>query len=164
MSEELRILLRNATYLASAVVVYWFVSYEWAGTIMMLVLVVAALGFVVIASRLIKGVAGADPHGGDEASGRQRLLSLPTRVFGFDEPDAGPGDKAPLEIAEGEMPHGSVWPLVSVVGLVTCCIGFIFGTWFYVIGVGLGLWGMWGWVSQLIPPSPGVDPEDPAGP
>jgi hypothetical protein len=61
------------------------------------------------------------------------------------------------------MPHGSVWPLVAVVGLVTVGIGFIYGTWFYVIGIGLALWGMWGWTMQLLPPPATLEPdEDPS--
>lgn len=163
MSEELRLLFRNALYIGSAVGVYWFVSYEWAGTIMMMVLGIGALAFVTIAAKLTRAASKEDIlEEGESGTRGNWMLSLPQRTVGFDEEPQSRIRKAPLEIAESEMPHGSIWPFVCVVGIVLTCLGFIFGIWFWVIGGGIVVWAMWGWVTQLLPPTPTIEAEHPA--
>jgi hypothetical protein len=157
VSEELRLFLRNGLYILSAVVVYWFASYEWAGTVMMAILGIAAITFVTIMGRIVR--SSTDEITDRSLSPFQRLLETPTRLFGFEE-HAGAAHAEPLALDEGEMPHGSIWPLITVLGVFSTTIGFIFGMWFILVGVGLAAWGMWGWITQIRPRPPEI-PIDP---
>ena len=154
MSEELRVLLRNALYMASAVVVYWFVAYEWAGTVMMAVLVLAAGAFVLIMSRIVRATT-REAVNRQEESGARQLVSVPLRVFGFEE-HGGEAHATPMSVDEGQMPHGSIWPFICVVGIVLITAGFIFGLWFLILGGLIAAWGMWGWITQIAPSAPTI--------
>lgn len=48
MSEELRFFLRTALYTVLVASIYWFVSYEWAGTFLLGALGLSAIVFVIV--------------------------------------------------------------------------------------------------------------------
>lgn len=151
MSEELRVLLRNAIYMGTAAIVYWFVAYEWAGSVMMGVMVVAILAFVVLMTRLAKATT-SELRDEQQPDRLRRTLTVPQRMLGLEEHAGAAHDQA-LAVHEERMPHGSIWPLISVVAIALASVGLVFGGWFWVIGLPFGLWALWGWATQLAPPS-----------
>src|SRR5207244_5794014 len=93
VAEELRFFLRTAAYTAVIGILYWIVSYEWAGSVM-LAFVAVATGLVVIvffiAVRATRGELDA------RAGGVVRRAGLAVaRLVGFAEPRGAAGE-APL--------------------------------------------------------------------
>jgi hypothetical protein len=117
---------------------YWFVSYEHAGTVM---LVYSGLAFLLVAGYLL--VVGS------------RAGSRPS-----DRPDADPGDEAAEEGAAQEdaagegavrgeyYPSSSVWPFVSAAGVVVVGFGMVFGMGVASLGVLLLTAGIAGYASE----------------
>lgn len=141
MAEELRFFLRTGLYVAVAAAVYWFVSYDAAGTVLLVVLalaVAAVVGGVALLAR--SSVAEVRPRGGP--------LDALNRVIGFHEP-AVDERGGPLGEPPGRIPLASVWPpLAGVAGLLVG-IGLIFGPWLLLPGIALGAVAAWGWLVQL---------------
>jgi fatty acid desaturase len=160
MSEELRLLLRNALYMGTAALVYWFVSYEWAGTVMMTVLVLGALFFVFFMLKLVRST-GAEIVDRSKKSRLGRALSIPGRLVGFRE-HAGETYAEPLAVEEGQMPHGSIWPFITALAIALIGSGFIFGPWLWIFGLALGIWAFWGWFTQLSPARPQEETDEQA--
>jgi Cytochrome c oxidase subunit IV len=104
-------------------VVYWFVSYEDAGTVM-------------LAGTALMGVF---------AGGYLYLQSrrYPPRLE--DRPDA--------TVAEGAgdidmFPSGTYWPLALAFGAAMTASGFIFGIWLVLGGLVFFVGGMIGWIAE----------------
>jgi hypothetical protein len=91
---------------------YWLVSSEHAGTVM---LVYSGLAFLLVAGYLL--VVGG--RGGPRAS---------------DRPDADPGDDAGAGSAE-YYPSASVWPFLTAAGVVVLGFGLVFGAGVASLGV-----------------------------
>jgi cytochrome c oxidase subunit IV len=89
--------------------VYWFTSYEDAGTAML----VACGGLGIIAGGYLLWQARGQPQGPE------------------DRDDASPVDGAG-EL--GAFPARSVWPLALAGGAVLAAVGLVFGVWFAVPG------------------------------
>jgi hypothetical protein len=138
MTEELRLFLRTALYAAAAGVVYWLVSYEPAGTVLLAALLLALIAFIAVAIALApSAVAGTRGRG---------ALGIVNRVLGFDEP---PNAAAPLEGRPELIPTTSPWPIISAAAAVLIGLGMIFGPWLLVPGVVLLAAAVVGWITQL---------------
>ena len=144
MAEELRFFLRTALYVVVVAAVYWFVSYEPAGTVLLVVLGVAIAGLLAIVVALApRTVADLRPDGRGVL---RRALGGLNRVIGFHEPRDRP---APLEGGPDLVPLSSPWPILTAGAIVVIGLGLIFGTWLLVPGVVLlGVSGV-GWLTQL---------------
>ena len=92
--------------------IYWFVTYEEAGTSLLLLMGVAAL---IMASFLWA---------------RARTPETPQ-----DDPEATPESAAGQTV--GHFSTGSIWPLVMAIGIVFGIEGFVYGTWLLVFGLAL---------------------------
>ncbi|MEO6577668.1 MAG: hypothetical protein ABIO99_02055 [Candidatus Limnocylindria bacterium] len=138
MAEEFRLFARTALYVGGAALVYWLVSFDAPGTVLLGALAVALLAFVAV------GIALA-PH--DAATrGGSGIVGLVNRYLGFHEwVDARP----PLEGEPELVPLGSAWPILTAGGMVVAGLGLIFGAWLITPGVGLMVWGGVGWLTQL---------------
>jgi vacuolar-type H+-ATPase subunit I/STV1 len=137
MAEEFRFFLRTAVWVVIAGVVYWLLSYELSGTILLGALLVAILAFVGV------GLALAQARPVPEGSGPRAWLN---RVIGFHErPDA----PAPLEAGAELVPLSSASPVISAAAIVLVGLGLIFGSWLIVPGVVLLVVGGIGWLTQL---------------
>ena len=136
MNEELRFFLRIALYTGLITVVYWFVAYEWTGTVLLAALFGAALSFVLITAVIVPATR----------SGRLNALGL----LGFSEGESE--REAALEIAEEGFPAASIWPVALALGGLFIGLGAIFGLWLLVPGIGLTLSAGTGWVLQLETP------------
>lgn len=109
MKTEAKFLLFSAVFGLAVGSVYWFVSYEEAGTLFLL-LMGAAAGLVA-GYLLLKGRGVPRPE---------------------DDPDASPGDEPGATV--GVFSSGSIWPFVMALGVVVGMQGFIYGRWLLLVG------------------------------
>jgi hypothetical protein len=119
-SAQWRIFVGIGAFIALIAVVYWFVSYEPAGTVMLALSAALALFSGTFLWR----------HQGSPAL-------------------AAPATSATADVADGPyLPRTSIWPLVIGVSAALCLNGLIVG-WPYAVpgAVLLGL-GVVGWVTQ----------------
>jgi hypothetical protein len=140
MAEELRFFVRTGLYVAVTALVYWFVSYEAAGTVLLVVLalaVVALVGGVALYAR--STVGELRPHG---------PLDALNRLVGFHEPAVDEGGGALAE-PPGPIPLASAWPPLAGVAALLVGIGLIFGPWLLLPGIALGALAVWGWLVQF---------------
>ena len=140
MAEELRFFLRTAIWIVGLAIVYWFVSYEPAGTVLLLALGLAILGFVsVVAYEARSTVDELRPVGGP--------LRFLNRVVGFSESPAV--EVPPLGVDPGRIPLSSVWPILAAAAVVTIGLGLLYGAWLALPGIALGVVALYGWLVQL---------------
>ena len=137
MAEEFRFFLRTAVWVVIAGVVYWLLSYELSGTILLGALLLAILAFVGV------GLALAQARPLAEGSGPLAWLN---RVIGFHE---GADAPAPLEAGAELVPLSSSSPIISAAAIILIGLGLIFGAWLIVPGVVLLLIGGVRWLTQL---------------
>jgi hypothetical protein len=123
MRTESRFLLGAGGFAVLVAVVYWFLSYEDAGFVML-----ALMG---VASALIGGYLLFRAHGVRRAE---------------DDPDAEFSDSAGEEV--GRFSSGSIWPLVMGLGTILALQGFIFGAWLLGFGLVVFAWSVLGFVLE----------------
>ncbi len=111
MKTETRVVVFSAMFVAVISAIYWFTSYEHAGTVL--------LGVGAGAYAMLSGY----------------LLLQVRRRHGTPRPeDVEDGDvNEPAEI--GYFPAASVWPPALALGAVFICLGLVFGFWFLIVGV-----------------------------
>lgn len=123
MKTEGAVLVGIGTFFAVIAAIYWFTSYEDAGSV--LLLLAAGLG----------AIPGA----------WLMLISRrsPPRLEDQDDADvtAGAG-------AVGTFPESSMWPLVFALGLALAGVGFVFGVWFALPGLPLAIAGLVGGIAE----------------
>jgi hypothetical protein len=106
---EIRVVLFSALFVAGLAAVYWFTSYEDAGTTM--------LALAAVAYSMLCG-----------------YLYLQARKLGDDARPEDREDASVYEEAEiGYFPAASVWPPALALGAVFSALGLVFGFWFLVI-------------------------------
>lgn len=156
MAEELRFFLRIGLFAALIATIYWFVSYEVAGTILLAGIVFSVGVLVVTVGKAVKparddiapettsgpGRSGAD--GGRLA----RLGIMAKRTITFEE-ESEPASSSPLQLADEPIAHTSAWPILTAVSALLIGLGFLWGGWFWGPGLGLALLAAWGWSSQI---------------
>ena len=64
-----------------------------------------------------------------------------------------PEDRPDAEIAEGAgevgfFPASSIWPLWTALTMVLIVLGPVFGWWISLLGLGMGIWSLTGWVYE----------------
>lgn len=145
MAEELRFFLRTALFALGAGAVYWFVSYEPAGTFLFAFVVIGAGFFTFAVGFLVRGTRpkteGEDPQ-------RNKIAGAAYRTLGFAE-HPGDADRPPLEVGEELIPPSSIWPLAAAAASFLVGLGLIFGAWFWAPGLAVGAVTAYGWVTEL---------------
>ena len=131
MAEEVRFFVRIALFTIVIGTIYWFVSYEEAGTILFGGIVASAVTFALVIALRVK----AARQGG---RGLKALL-------GFD--DVG-GDR-PLNLDEDTFPSASMWPAAASLGFTLVALGLVYGAWLWVPGLAVTLSATWGWLTEL---------------
>jgi hypothetical protein len=146
MAEELRFFLRTGVYSIIVGSVYWFVSYEVAGSVLLAFVVFAALAFVGVAGAFVRATRSEviPRHG----SGLSRVLGTANRLLGYEE-HAGVAASDPLAAGLDPIPTGSIWPFIGGVAALLMLLGLIYGPWLLLPGVALAAGTAWGWVTQL---------------
>ena len=146
MAEELRFFLRTALYTAVIGLIYWGLSYEWAGSVM-LAFVALATGLVVVVFFLAVRATHGPLTG--EAGGPIRRLSLAVgRLVGFAEPPGAAGAE-PMAAGLEPIPLGSIWPLVAAAAVSLIGLGLVYGPWLTLPGIAVMAVTVWGWITQL---------------
>ncbi len=141
VAEEFRLFFRTALYVGGAGLVYWLVSLDTPGTVLLAALTIALLAFVAMAIFLAPRDSGS---GG--GSGVVGIVGVVNRYIGFHERvDVAP----PLESGPELVPLSSAWPVITAGGMVLVGLGLIFGAWLSLPGVGVVVWGAVGWLTQL---------------
>ena len=139
MSEELRFFLRIAAYTAVIAAIYWFVSYEEAGTILLGFIFISAATFLLIVRSSVPASRGT----GKESGPLERLRA----VAGFRE--AAGRSEQPLEIEEDVFPTGSIWPLALTIGTTLVALGLLYGPWLWAPGLVVATISGAAWLTQL---------------
>jgi hypothetical protein len=132
MADEVKLFGRLALYGLVVGTIYWFVSYELAGTVMLLGFGVAtglAFGALFRRERKVRAARNDAPSGPSMADG----------------PDA-PGPDGPFADESGPVPERSAAPLVLGFGIAVIALGGVFGPWFAIIGLVPVLIGAWDWL------------------
>lgn len=146
MAEELRFFLRIALFAGPAAVVYWFVSYEIAGTILLGALTLAVLLFLATTAVLVR--EARDDIVPDGSGAVLKAAGVTQRLVGFEE-DSKPAAGSPLESEEEPVAHTSAWPVLTASSLALIGLGLLFGPWFWGPGLAIAVLVVWGWSTQL---------------
>lgn len=146
MAEELRFFLRTAVYTAVIGLIYWFLSYEWAGSVMLAFVALATGLVVVVFFLLIRATRGPLTDG--DAGPMRRLGLAVARLVGFAEPRGSAGAE-PLAAGLEQIPLGSIWPPVAAAAATMIGLGLVYGPWLTLPGVALVAVTVWGWITQL---------------
>lgn len=123
MRVSIRFLVFAGAFGLAIGVAYWFVTYEPAGTALLLFMGLAPLvmgGYLIL-------------------HGRERPLPE-------DEEETTPAEAAGEPV--GHFPSGSVWPIIMGLGFVIGVIGFIFGKWMVFFGILLLVWSITGLMQE----------------
>jgi Cytochrome c oxidase subunit IV len=138
VTDDAALLLRVSVFGLVAGAVYWFLSYEWLGTVALLLLGVGP------------GFAGLfivrHNRSADQRQDRQEMLR---RFAGMPHGDP-PGPKS----LEGQdiavIPLPSLWPFTSSLGITVALSGLIFGLWLVILGLAMALYSGWGWIAAIM--------------
>jgi hypothetical protein len=138
MTDEAGILLRVSIFGFVAGIIYWFLSYEWLGTVALLLLGAGPgfAGLILILEQRQRGGTGES-----RVDGLRRLAGIPPQ----DPP--GPRDLAAEDL--GVLPLPTIWPLAAALGFTILFTGLIYGLWLVILGLGLLLYAAWGWLAAV---------------
>ena len=138
MTDEAGVLLRVSIFGFVIGIVYWFLTYEWLGTVCLLTLGAGpgVAGLILIQEQRARGGAG-EPR----AEALRRLAGIPP-------PDPpGPKDLAAEDL--GVLPLPTIWPLAASLGVAVLFTGLIYGLWLVILGLGLLVYAVWGWLAAV---------------
>jgi hypothetical protein len=138
MTDEAGVLLRVSIFGFVAGIVYWFLSYEWLGTVALLLLGAGPgfAGLILIQEQRHRGGTGEN-----RADAMRRLAGIPPQ----DPP--GPKDLAADDL--GVLPLPTIWPLAAALGFTVLFTGLIYGLWLVILGLGLLAYATWGWLAAV---------------
>jgi hypothetical protein len=122
MADEVKLFGRLSLYALVVGTIYWFVSYEFVGTVMLLGFGLATgLAFIILFRRDRK-VRAARAAGG-------------TMTEGTAGPGPGAGPDGPFGDESGPVPTRSAAPLIVGFGIAVIALGGAFGPWFAITGL-----------------------------
>ena len=138
MTDEAGILLRVSIFGFVAGIVYWFLSYEWLGTVALLLLGAGPgfAGLILVQEQRQRGGTGES-----RAVAMRRLAGIPPQ----DPP--GPEDLSAEDL--GVLPLPTIWPLAASLGVAMLFTGLIYGLWLVILGLGLIVYAAWGWLAAV---------------
>lgn len=146
MAEELRFFLRTGVYSIVVGTIYWFVSYEVAGSVLLAFVVFAALAFVGVAGAFVRTARSEVVP--PDSSGVARAIGSLNRLLGFEE-HAGAASSDGLTAGLEPIPTGSIWPLMGGIAALLVLLGLVYGPWLLLPGIALAAGTVWGWITQL---------------
>jgi hypothetical protein len=127
MRIETALVFFSATFLAVVAGIYWFTSYEDAGT--------TTLALGATAYGMLAGFYFV----------QARRLTRRRQRRPEDSPDATVPDSP---VAIGYFPAASVWPAAMGLGIAVIALGLVFGYWFLVVGTILLVGGIIGYAVE----------------
>jgi hypothetical protein len=137
MTDEAAVWLRICAFGLVASVIYWFVSYEPAGTVALLVF---GLGPGVVGLYLYLHQRATAPK--ESRAGRLRRFA----GLAKDRPQ-GPAELEDDDL--GVVPAPSIWPFLLSLGLTVAVTGLAFGLWLLLLGSALLAVSVVGWLAAI---------------
>lgn len=139
--EEVRFFARIAVYALVVGIVYWFLTYETAGTVLLIGFGLCALFAGLILGHGTRGVASS-------------------RIGSSAGPAAGGDPERPLLDESGRLPAPGLAPLGMGFGLAMAALGVAFGPWLILAGLVLVAWAGWGWLRSAMAEHAAVAADD----
>lgn len=140
--EEVRFFARIAVYALAVGVVYWFLAYEAAGTVLLI-----GFGLCALFASLVLG------HGTRGATGQGVGPSARPAA-------GGPDAERPLLDESGRLPVPGLSPLGMGFGLAVAALGIAFGPWLILAGLVLVVWAGLSWLRSAMAEHAAVATED----
>jgi hypothetical protein len=139
MRDEAAVLLRVSVFGFVAGILYWLITYEWFGTLGLLVLG-GGPGFAAVWLILQER---------RQPGPKEDLRTAIRRFIGIPPPDRDQpgGDYAADRLAI--LPLPSIWPTVLALGVAILVTGLIYGLWLLLLGGTLIGAGVWGWTATV---------------
>jgi hypothetical protein len=141
-AQETRVFLLMAVFGLAVGTVYWFVSYETAGTVMLLGfgLATGIIGLRLAAAPGSKGIRRAERRAGSTSDARAE--------GGADLAGGGTaGIDRPFLDEHGRFPDDTIAPFAVALGVAVAATGFIFGPAPLIVGLLPFAWGAWTWLG-----------------
>ncbi len=114
--------------------IYWVVSYELAGTVL---LAGFGLGAGLLGVRLrIERPAPASPPSGEQRG-----------APGAPDVDTAGGEETPFRDESGRLPGETLAPMALGLGVALALTAVVFGPWLLVAGIVPFAWGAWTWLA-----------------
>ncbi|HWP62576.1 MAG TPA: hypothetical protein VNO86_03815 [Candidatus Binatia bacterium] len=138
--EEVRFFGRIALYALVVGVVYWFLTYETAGTVLLVGFGLCALFASLVLGHGARGVgAGA---GRPVGAGAGRAVG--------ERPPTETDPERPFVDESGRLPAPGLAPFGMGVGLAMAALGIAFGPWLVLAGLVLVAWAGLGWLRSAM--------------
>ena len=158
-AQETRVFILMAVFGVAVGVVYWFVSYETAGTVLLIsfglaTAVISARLAIDPASRRLRQAARRRPDEGSDA--------LPEGAADVAGGGTGGIDRPFLDEA-GRIPEDSIGPFAVGLGAAVASTALIFGPAPLVVGMLPFFWGAWTWLKGAGDELQATDREDRRG-
>ena len=112
--------------------IYWIVSYELAGTVLLAGFGLGA-GLLGVRLRIERPGRGADARSGDDTASH--------------ELDTPGGTATPFRDEPGRLPGDTLAPLALGLGIALGLTAVVFGPWLLVAGMVPLAWGAWTWLK-----------------
>ena len=119
--------------------IYWFVSYELAGTVMLGGFGLGA-GLLGLRLRIERPPVPAPPAAGSAGLPDRDERRVP-------DVDAPGGPETPFSDESGRLPGETLAPLSLGLGVALALTALVFGPWLLVAGIVPFAWGAWTWLS-----------------
>jgi hypothetical protein len=146
-AQETRVFLLMAAFGLLVAAIYWFVSYEVAGTALLFgfglaTAVIAAKLAADPASRRLRARAGTGAAGEARASPEEGLAAADTTAGGTG------GIDRPFADETGRLPDATIAPFAVGAGVALAATGLVFGIAPVVVGLLPLAWGAFAWLSS----------------
>jgi hypothetical protein len=145
MPEEMRFMMRSAVYSIFIGIVYWFVSYEAAGTVFL-------LGAGLAAGVMFGAIYYEWRQSGHRLRGPfWRWINLPPA-----EAESGTTDET------GRLPRPTIAPISAGLGVALLALGLVFGIWMALAAIVPLVVAMRAWIKDSSAEYRAVEAADPA--
>jgi len=126
--EETRLFVRSFLFALVVATIYWIVSYDYVGTILL-------GGFSLASLFAFSLLRGGEPKRDKERTSRaEQREGLAARILDWIGTNERPGEERPFEDEGGRLPAGSLAPVLVGVGIALIGLGLVFGLWSIVAG------------------------------
>jgi hypothetical protein len=126
--EETRLFVRSFLFALVVATVYWIVSYDYIGTILL-------GGFSLASLFAFSVLRGGEPKRDTERTARaEQGEGRARRILDWIGTSERPGEERPFEDEGGRLPAGSLAPVLVGVGIALIGLGLVFGLWSIVAG------------------------------
>jgi Cytochrome c oxidase subunit IV len=127
--EEVAFFARSAVFAIVLAAIYWYVSYEWAGTVLLFLFGVGSAGAALVLGRAAAGRGGGRSGDGERTADRTR-------------PDGPFGDES------APIPNPTFAPIVFGTGLAIAALSLAFGPWMLLAAIMPLVLGATSWLSS----------------